>query len=98
VQRLSFELRAHRRHDSGMPVADVENSESAKTIDVLAAVDVGDRVAAVGPLDGGVERPLRTGLAVGEKSGIDVVAKALDGFADDPIGLRTIERLGGDEF
>jgi hypothetical protein len=75
-----------------MAVPDVEDPEAAETVDVPAAVDVGERIAGIRPLDGGVERPLRTGLAVFEEPGIDVIAKAVDGFADDPIGIRTIDR------
>ncbi len=81
-----------------MPVADVEDAESAEAIDVFAAVDVGEDVAAIGPLDRGVERPSGAGLTIGEKTGIDVIAKTVDGLADDPIGLRAIDRLGVDEF
>jgi hypothetical protein len=47
--------------------------------------------------DGCVERALRAGLAIFEESGIHVIAKTLDGFADDPIGLRAIDRRGVNE-
>ena len=81
-----------------MPVTDVENPETAEAIDILATVDVGEDVAAIGPLDRGVERALRARFAVREKTRVDVVAKAVDGLADDPIRLRAIDRLGMDEF
>jgi hypothetical protein len=80
-----------------MAVPDVEDAEAAQTIDVFASADVGENVAGVAPLDGGVERALRAGFPVGEKTRIDVVAKSVDGFADDPIGLRAIDRRGMDE-
>ncbi len=97
MQRLTIELRAHGCDHFGMAVSDVEDAEPAETIDVFAAVDIREDVTAVGPLDGRIERALRTGLAVLEKSGIDVIAKPIDGFADDPIGLRAIDRRGVDE-
>jgi hypothetical protein len=75
-------------------VPDVEDAESAQTIDVFAAVDVGEDVAGIAPLDGGIERAFRTGLPVFEKPGVDVIAKPVDGFADDPIRLRAIDRRG----
>jgi hypothetical protein len=81
-----------------MAVADVEDAEAAQTVDVLAAVDVGEDVARVRPLDGGVERSLRARLAVLEEAGVDVFAETLDGFADDPVRLRAIDRRGFDEF
>jgi hypothetical protein len=80
-----------------MPVADVEDAETTEAIDVFAAVDVGEDVPAIGPLDGGVERALRAGLPVLEKTRVDVVAKSFDGLADDPIGLRAIDRGRMDE-
>jgi hypothetical protein len=79
-------------------VPDVEDPEAAETIDVLAAVDVGEDVARIRPFDRRVERALGAGLAVLEETGVDVIAKAVDGFADDPIGLLAIDRLGVDEF
>ena len=97
MQRLAIELRANRIDDLRMPVTDVEDAEAAEAIDIFAAVDVREDVAAVGPLDGRIERALRTGLAVLEKSGVDVIAKPVDGFADDPIGLRAIDRRGVNE-
>ena len=80
-----------------MAVPDVEDAEPAETVDVLAAIDVREDVSAVGPLDGGVERAMSSGFAVFEKAGVDVIAKAVDGFADDPIRLRAIDRRGVDE-
>ncbi len=97
VQRLALELRAHRIDDLRMAVTDVEDSEAAEAVDVFAAVDVREYVAAIGPLDGSVERALRAGLAIFEKSGVHVIAKTFDGFANDPIGLRAIDRGGLDE-
>jgi hypothetical protein len=94
---LAVELRADRVDDLRMAVTDVEDSEAAEAIDVFAAVDVREHVAAIGPLDGSVERALRAGLAIFEKSGIDVIAETFDGFADDPIGLRAIDRGRIDE-
>jgi hypothetical protein len=80
-----------------MPVTDVEDAESAEAIDVLAAVHVGEDVAVIRPFDGG-----RSGLTCGrfaivEKTGVDVIAKPFDGFVDDPIGLRAIDRGRVDE-
>ncbi len=98
MQRLALELRAHRGNDLRMTVADVEDAEPAQAVDVLAAAHVGEDVARVRPLHRRVERALRTGLAVFEKSGVDVIAKRLDRFAHDPIRLRAIDRGGGDEF
>ena len=97
MQRLAIELRANRIDDLRMAVTDVEDAEAAEAIDIFAAVDVREDVAAIGPLDGSVERALRAGLAIFEESGIDVVAKTFDGFADDPIGLRAIDRGRVDE-
>jgi len=97
VQRLSSELRAYRSDNFGVTVPDIEDAEAAQTIDVFAAVDVQERIAGVGPLDGGIERALRPRFAVREKPRIDVLAKAVDRFADDPIRLRAIDRLGMDE-
>jgi hypothetical protein len=76
-------------------VADVEDPEAAETIDVLATVDVREDVTGVAPFHrGAVQRAFRARFAVFEKSGVDVIAKAVDGFADDPIGLRAIDRGG----
>ncbi len=97
MQRLTFELRADGRHHFGMAMTDVENPKTAETIDVFATVDIGERVARVGPLDGGIERALRARFPVREEAGIDVIPKAVDGFANDPIRLRAIDRLGMDE-
>jgi hypothetical protein len=77
-----------------MAVPDVEDAEPAETVDILAAVHVGEDVAVVAPLDGSVERAVRAGLTIFEETRVDVVAKAVDGFADDPIGLRAIDRRG----
>jgi hypothetical protein len=79
-------------------VADVEDPEAAETIDVLAAVDVREDVTGIAPFHRGtVERAFVAGFAVLEKSGIDVIAKTVDGFANDPIGLRAIDRGGVDD-
>ena len=80
-----------------MAVPNVEDAEAAQTIDVLAAVDVGKDVAGVAPLNGGIEGSPRTGLSVFEKPWIDIIAKTVDGFADDPIRLRAIDRRGVDD-
>jgi hypothetical protein len=80
-----------------MAVPDVEDAEAAQTIDVFASVDVGEDVSGIAPLDGGRERSLGTGFPVREKTGVDVVAEPVDGFADDPIGLRAIDRRGMDD-
>jgi hypothetical protein len=77
-----------------VPVPDIEDAEAAETIDVFAAAHVGKDVARIAPLDGGVERASRAGLPVFEEPGIDVIAKPVDGFADDPIRLRAIDRRG----
>jgi len=68
-------VRANRIDDLRMPVTDVEDAEAAEAIDIFAAVDVREDVAAIGPLDGSVERALRAGLAIFEESGIDVSRK-----------------------
>jgi hypothetical protein len=81
-----------------MPVTEVEDAEAAEAVDVLAAVDVREDVARVGPLDGGVERALSAGVSVLEETGVHVVAKTVDGLAHDPIRLRAIDRRGVDEF
>jgi hypothetical protein len=81
-----------------MAVAAVEDAEPAQTVDVLAAAHVGENVARIGPLDGGVERAFCARFAVFEEAGVDVIAKRFDRFADDPIRLRAIDRGGGDEF
>jgi hypothetical protein len=78
-------------------VPDVEDAEAAETIDIFAAADVGKDVPGIAPLDGGIERALRAGLAVFEKPWIDIIAKTVDGFADDPIRLRAIDRRGVDD-
>ena len=79
-------------------MADVEDSEAAQTIDVFAPVDVGEDVAGIAPLDGGGAKcSLRTAFAVREETGIDVIAEPVDGFADDPIRLRAIDRRGVDD-
>ena len=76
---------------------DIKNTESAETIDVLATVYIGERITRIGPLDGSIERTLSARFSVREKTRVDVIAKAFDGFADDPIRLRAIDRLGMDE-
>jgi hypothetical protein len=98
MQRLAFELRAHGGDDFGMPVADVEDAEPAEAIDILAAVNIGEDVARVRPLDRGIERTAGARLTIFEKPRIDVIAKTVDRFADDPIGLRAIDRRGVDEL
>ena len=97
ISVVALELRAHRAHHFGMAVSDVEDAEAAQTVDVLAAVDVGKDVAGVAPLNGGIEGSPRTGLSILEEARVDVVAKAVDGFADDPIRLRAIDRRGVDD-
>jgi hypothetical protein len=81
-----------------MAVSDVEDAETAQTIDVFAAVDVGKDVPRIRPLDRRVERAAGAGLAIFEETGVDVIAKTVDRFADDPIGLRAIDRRGVDEL
>jgi len=51
----------------------------------------------IGKLDGGIERAFGARLAIFEKTGVDVVAKTVDGFAYDPGGLRPIDRRGVNE-
>jgi hypothetical protein len=80
-----------------MPVTDVENSETAETVDIFAAVHVGENVAVIRPLDGGRAGLARGRFSVFEKPRVDVIAKPFDGFTDDPIGLRAIDRGGVDE-
>ncbi len=98
MQGLAFELRAHRTDDFGVAVTDVEDSEAAQTINVLAAVDVGENVAGVGPLDRGIERAPRAALAIFQETGVDVIAETVDGFLDDPSRLRAVDRPTVDEF
>ena len=81
-----------------MAVPDIEDTESTETIDVFTAVDIGERIPRIGPLDGGIERALRARFAVRKKARIDVIAKPVDGFSDDPIRLRAIDRLGMDKI
>ena len=50
-----------------MAVTDVEDAEAAEAIDVFATVDVREDVPAIGPLDGGIERAFRAGLAIFEE-------------------------------
>jgi hypothetical protein len=80
-----------------MPVTDVEDAESAEAIDVFAAVHVGEHVAVIRPLDGGRAGLPRGRFAIFEKTGVDVIAKPFDGLADDPVGLRAIDRRGVNE-
>jgi hypothetical protein len=75
-------------------VPDVEDAEAAQAVDVLATVDVREDVSGIAPLDGCVEGAMSAGFAIFEEPRVDVVAKTVDGFADDPIGLRAIDRLG----
>ena len=97
VQSLPFELCAHRSDHLGMAVPDVEDAEAAEAVDILATAHVGEDVAGVAPLDGSIEASHRTGLPIFEETRVDVVAKAVDGFADDPFGLRAIDRRGVDD-
>lgn len=74
-----------RIDDFRIAMPDVENAETAEAIDVLFAVDVAIRIrACIGPFDGCGSVVDGRGLAVLEKSGIDVIAKRLNGFARDP--------------
>jgi len=98
VQRLALQLRVHRSHDFGVPVSNVEDAEAAQAIDVLAAVDVGENVSGVGPLDRRIERALCAALAVFEETGIDVIAETVDGFLDDPSRLGAVDRPAVDDF
>ncbi len=81
-----------------MAVPDIEDTESTETIDVFTAVYIGKRIPRIGPLDGGIERALCPRFAVRKKARVDVIAKPVDSFADDPIRLRAIDRLGMDEI
>jgi hypothetical protein len=70
-------------------VSHVEDAEAAQAVDIFSAGDVAVRVEIrVGPLDDRA-RPVRVGgLTVLEESGVDVISKALDRLARDPLRLR----------
>ena len=85
VERLPAELIRHGFEHLRIAVADVENAESAETVDILAPGDVAIGVrSGVGPLDDGLGAGDVRRLAVFEKAGIDVFAKSLDGLACNP--------------
>jgi hypothetical protein len=90
VERLAAKLIAYRADDLGMAMADIEDAEPSEAIEVRAAGNVAIGVwPGIGPLDDrfralGVRR-----LAIFKKSGVDVIAERLDGFARDP------RRVGG---
>jgi hypothetical protein len=74
VQGLAPQLVGHRLHDLGVTVPDVENAESAQTIQVLATRHVTVRIGpGIRPLDYGRSAIGVGCLAVFEKSGINVV-------------------------
>jgi len=73
-------------------VSHVEDPEAAETVDVLPAVDVGEDVARVGPLDRRVERAFGGGLAVFEKPRVYVFPEPVDRLAYDPGGIVAIDR------
>jgi len=71
-----------------MAVADVENTEAAQTIDVLATLNVSIAVRArVAPLDDGPCAVYLGGFPIFEKPRIDVIAEVFNGFPRDPRGL-----------
>ena len=86
MQRLAPQLIHHRFDDFRMPVPDVEkNTESAQAVQILASVHVAIGVwSGVGPLDDRTGAREVAGLAVLQKSGVDVVAETVDGLAGDP--------------
>jgi hypothetical protein len=74
-------------------MSDIEDAEAAQEVDVFAAAQVAERVAAgVSPLDGGVGRAVRGGLAVFEEAGIHVIPKGVDRLARYPSGLGRFDR------
>jgi hypothetical protein len=90
VERLAAKLIAYRLHDLGMPMADVEDTEAAEAIDVRPAGNVAVRIwPGIGPLDDRFRVRYVGRLSIFEKSGVDVAAERLDGFARDP------RRIGG---
>lgn len=99
MQRLPPHLIYHRFNDLGIAVPDVENAESAKAVDVLLAVDVAIGVrTCIRPLD---DRGRAFGgrcFAILQETGIDVVAKRLDGFARDPSRVLRSDLRLGDQF
>ena len=96
MQCLALELRTHGGDDFGMAVSDVEDTETAETVDIFPPVDVREDVAGIRPFDRCVERTAGAGFAVFQKTGVYVIAETVDGLADDPIRLRAIDRFGVD--
>lgn len=89
MERLTPKLIAYRLHDFGMAMADVEDAEAAETIDICATANVAIGVRpGIGPLDDRFRTRDVGRLAVFEKSGVDVLAERVDGFARDPRRVR----------
>ena len=91
MQRLPVQLGLDGCDDFRIAVADVEDAETAETVDVFLAVDVAVAVrSGVRPLDCGCGVFHRRGLAIFEEAGVDVVAEIRNRLLRDPIRL-----LGG---
>jgi len=98
VQRLPLELRAHGADDLGVAVARIEDAEPAEAIEILAALDVRECAAAVGPLDRGRRGTRSDRLAIFEKARINVLAEAAERLGRYPSRLLAIDRGGVDEI
>src|SRR5262245_54488826 len=70
-------LRFHRFYDFGMPMAQRENTESAKAVNELATIDVMQQTAFALPLDNGAFGP------AGFRPAIKVGVEILDALRDD---------------
>jgi hypothetical protein len=80
-------------------MADIEDAEPAETIDVFFAVDVAIRIGArIRPFHDGCGAIRRSGFAIFQEAGIDVIAKRLDRFARNPSGILRRDVRLGDEF
>jgi len=78
-------------------MARVEDAEPAEAVEILAALDIRERAAVVGPLDGRRRRAGGDRLAVLEEAGVDVFAETRERFGRDPGRLPAIEGRGVDE-
>src|SRR5579863_1246463 len=88
MQRLPPQLVHDGFDDFRMAMPDVENTETAETVDVFAAADVAIRIRpGVGPFDDGLGAFDGAGFAILEKTGVDMLAKCVDCLARDPARL-----------
>jgi hypothetical protein len=82
---LALQLIEERLDDFRVPMPDVENPETAQTVEVLAAVDGAEGVGpGIGPFYNRGSMLQVGRLAILEKPGIDVIAERGDGFARNP--------------